>query len=118
MAEIKRFVLDGLDSNCYVITTDKGCYIVDIGGIKLDGVIEYIKNTGKDLKAILLTHGHIDHIEGVNIIYEKFGNISVYIGAEDEKFLKDNSLNLAVFFPEKNFKLNSGITVKSVKDGD
>jgi hydroxyacylglutathione hydrolase len=118
MADIKRFILDGLDSNSYVITTEEGCYIVDIGGVVLNNIVDYIKSTGKELKAIILTHGHIDHIEGINIICEEFGDIPVYIGREDEKFLTDKSLNLAVFFPGKFFSLNESINVKTVTDGD
>ena len=118
MAEIRRFILDGLDSNSYVITTENSCYIVDIGGIRVESLIEYIKRTGKELKGLFLTHGHIDHIEGINIVMKEFGNIPVYIGVEDEKSLFDNELNLAVYFPEKKFKLNSSESVKIVKEGD
>ena len=118
MTDIKRFILDGLDSNSYVITTENSCYIVDKGGEKLEKLIEYVKGKEKELKGLFLTHGHIDHIEGINIILKEFGNIPVYIGAEDEMFLSDNGLNLADYFPEKNFKLNNNESVKSVREGD
>ena len=46
-------------------------------------------------EAILLTHGHWDHIAGVAEIQKKTG-AKLYIDAEDELFLTDSALNLSV----------------------
>ena len=93
MAEVKRFIMNGLESNCYVVSNGNSCYIVDIGGTDIESVKNYIEDSGKELRGLFLTHGHIDHIEGLNLICEAFKGVNVYIGKEDEKFLTDNNLN-------------------------
>lgn len=42
----------------------KECLAVDLGGCP-DSLIDHIKEKGYLPKAILLTHGHFDHIMGV-----------------------------------------------------
>lgn len=118
MAEVKRFIMNGLDSNCYVVSDESSCYIIDIGGTDIESVKNYIEDSGKELRGVFLTHGHIDHIEGLNLICDVFKGVTVYIGKEDEKFLTDNNLNLAVYFPGKNFNFKFNSNVKSVKEGD
>lgn len=61
--KIKRFVSGSLESNGYIISTkSKGnCFIID-PGYEPDKFIKYVKDEGFNLKGIILTHHHHDHV--------------------------------------------------------
>ena len=83
--KIERFEVGPLLTNCYLAVCEKTgeSVLVDPGGTskKLE---ESIKNT--QLKAILLTHGHFDHIGGLNEILE-FSEAPVLIHKLDAPML-------------------------------
>lgn len=54
--------------------------IIDPAG-KADKLIELISEY--DLKAIILTHGHFDHIKAVDQLYKHY-HVDVYLNKEDE----------------------------------
>ena len=58
--------------------------------LRISNVIE---ENGCTLKAILLTHGHFDHIMALNDL--KRYNVPVYAHEEEEDVLKQSSLNLS-----------------------
>lgn len=90
---IKTFINPEMQSNTYVITKDDETYIVDPGGISMKDAIEYIQNNNLNLVAILLTHGHVDHIIGVPDIL-KYKNVPIYIGEKDYSFLFEMNYSL------------------------
>ena len=49
---------------------------MDPGGYD-DKLADKIKNENIDIEYIILTHGHADHIGGVNEYVRRFGNIKV-----------------------------------------
>lgn len=57
--QIKRLIVGGLQTNCYILVIDNECLIIDPGDN-----YELIKNniTDKPVLAILITHNHFDHI--------------------------------------------------------
>jgi len=85
----KRFPLGGLWTNGYLFYESgegRDAFFVDPGGDAQE-VIDYVKNNGLKLKAVLLTHGHLDHLSGI----EKFVPIvgqEIYIAQEDSRLLK------------------------------
>ena len=81
------FVLIDHNNDCIVI--DPGCYY--------QGIVNYIKKNNLNLKAILLTHGHFDHMRGVNILENEF-QVPLYIGSLDLDNLKDTELNVSKYF--------------------
>ena len=75
-------------------------------------MIDMIGDT--NLKYILLTHGHFDHIIGVKSVKEKYG-AQVVISKEDEPMLNSAKLSLAVFCNAPQNNVDADIIVK---DGD
>ena len=90
---IKTFVLGLLSNNTYLVINeqDKSCFLVDPSTPSKD-LAEYIENNGLQLEGILLTHGHFDHIGGVQFFKEKFGG-KVYMHDKDVEFI-DNPLKM------------------------
>ena len=58
--------------NCYLIHEEnsKSCVAIDPGG-NADKVMKFLAEKGLTLEAILLTHGHFDHVGAVKDLYEK-----------------------------------------------
>ncbi|GIM28644.1 MBL fold hydrolase [Clostridium polyendosporum] len=75
-------------ANCYVLMDEdsKEAVILDPGGDS-DIIIKNIETLGGKPKYILLTHGHVDHVDGVMDIKDKY-NIPYYINKEDETFIE------------------------------
>ena len=81
--------LDDLYANSYVVSDSyNNCVIID-PSVDNDGVLNYINKHGLTVKAILLTHGHFDHIRGV----DRFSDVPLYIHNLDEAMLYDPYLN-------------------------
>lgn len=81
--EIKVFVEGPVDANNYLIIDEKSkeAVLIDCSSGRQE-FINSIKNSGVNLKYILLTHGHFDHILGVDKFKEVFGT-DAYIAKED-----------------------------------
>jgi glyoxylase-like metal-dependent hydrolase (beta-lactamase superfamily II) len=77
-------------TNCYVVATGPGepCLIIDPGQDSIDGVHEIIREHRLAPAAVLLTHGHIDHVWSVAPVSTQFG-IPALIHAEDRHRLVD-----------------------------
>ena len=69
--------------NCYLIREEqsKTCVVVDPGG-QPNKVLKYLEDKGLTLEAILLTHGHFDHVGAVKELAETTG-CKVYLHADD-----------------------------------
>lgn len=102
-----------MDNNCSLIIDEKTnqSVLVDCNEFS-QKMIDMIGDT--DLKYILLTHGHFDHIIGVKSVKEKYG-AQVVISKEDEPMLNSSKLSLAVFCNAPQNNVDADIIVK---DGD
>jgi glyoxylase-like metal-dependent hydrolase (beta-lactamase superfamily II) len=87
--KIETFVLGPHETNCYLISSGSDAVVID-AGMEPQRLIERVKNDKLNLRAIYLTHFHLDHIGGVQELVEQF-SASVYASTED-MFLKDISL--------------------------
>jgi glyoxylase-like metal-dependent hydrolase (beta-lactamase superfamily II) len=87
---IAGFPAGSWGTNCYVLATGPGapCLIVDPGQDSIDGVQEIIREHRLAPAAVLLTHGHIDHVWSVAPISTEFG-IPALIHADDRYRLVD-----------------------------
>lgn len=77
-------------TNCYVLATAPGepCLIVDPGQDSIDGVHDIVREHGLLPAAVLLTHGHIDHVWSVAPLTDEF-SIPALIHADDRYRLED-----------------------------
>ena len=83
--ELKTFPIGSLQTNCYMVWEDGSdtCILID-PGYEPELLLEQVRLQRKTLEAILLTHGHFDHVGGVKQIAAETG-CKVYICAEELK---------------------------------
>ena len=109
---VVRFTVGPLQTNCYLVTCDKTqqSVIIDPGGIS-DELTDAVN--GSSITAILLTHGHFDHIEGVGVIAGMTG-APIKIHHSDSSMLTDPIMNGSFMFgteikaPEASESLSDG----------
>jgi glyoxylase-like metal-dependent hydrolase (beta-lactamase superfamily II) len=86
-------------SHSYVISDiTKSAFIIDPGECS-DLILTHIVDAGLDAKAILLTHGHFDHIGTVAVLKEKL-QIPLIMHRSDSKMLKHSNLYRHSFIGE------------------
>ena len=93
MGEIKvgRMVLGMVETNCYFVydADTKDSVVIDPAK---NGLYEKLSANGMNVRAILLTHGHFDHIMGVHEL-TKLSGAKVYALAEECALCGDADLN-------------------------
>lgn len=96
--KIEKFVLGSLGTNCYLIENEEAKELVIVDPATCpDYVVSHVKTHGYTPKAILLTHGHFDHVMGIEGWVREF-HIPVYLHEEEKKILEDPALNLSGMF--------------------
>ena len=80
--ELHRLPLPPLGANCYLIKNGDQGLIVDPGGSS-ETVITACTELGFTPAAILLTHGHFDHVGAVGELVEHWPELPVYCHVGD-----------------------------------
>ncbi len=92
--EIKCLPLGDYQANCYIVTDDTSMTAAVIDpGVPSDELNDLL--LGYDLKYILLTHGHFDHIYGCESLKKLYPECKICIHCADEPCLNNSELNLA-----------------------
>lgn len=114
---IKTVPLGAMSANCYVICDEetKIGAVIDPGEFSSRLLQEIVASGMKELKYILCTHGHFDHVEGAGRLKEKYPDAEILIGADDAPALNDGYLSLATWFGAPFYPC---VADKSLKDGD
>ena len=81
--------------------------LVDPGYNKDNCLIDHLTKLNKDIKAILITHGHTDHIFALQDVLKLYPNAKVYISEEEVEFLTNPKLNLSYESDDEYFKETS-----------
>lgn len=91
--KVGKFVLGPVATNCYIGINEetKECFIVDPATCPPE-FVSYIKNAGLTVKAVLLTHGHFDHIMGLDALLKEF-SVPVYAHEAERDVLESEQLN-------------------------
>ena len=76
---IQKLTLGLYQTNIYILSNDTEAVVID-PGYEPDIILDALE--GKELKAILLTHGHFDHVGAVKELVAETG-CKVYIHAAD-----------------------------------
>lgn len=86
--------------NTYIYGEKEGeAVLVDPGNPDGRPIVSFLKKHNMTLRAVLLTHGHFDHMAGLPSLLEEFP-APVYLGAEDLRCLGDGKYSCARFFGE------------------
>lgn len=80
---LKTFIEGPIDANNYLIIDEKtnDAVLIDCSSARPE-FINAVKDSGVNLKYILLTHGHFDHLLGVDKFKEVFG-VETYVSEDD-----------------------------------
>lgn len=86
---VRSIVADAFGTNCYIVAPAAGeeCLIVDPGVGVVDRVQEVLREHRLRPAAVLLTHGHLDHVYSVTPVCA--GTTGAYIHADDRYRLRD-----------------------------
>lgn len=112
---VNRFIVGPLSVSCYVVAdpaTKEAC-VIDPGA-DASKIMNFIRKNGLDLKFVINTHGHGDHIAA-----NKDLGVPVYIHAADKDCLTDPKKNLSagifmfdIISPEASRILEDGDTIE------
>lgn len=90
MIRVAVFLLGPLKTNTYVLFDEhtRDAIIVDPGDVSVD-LVNFVVNYGLKVRGVLATHGHFDHVLGVDYYRARFGS-EFYINALDIEILREN----------------------------
>lgn len=108
---IKRLVVGPLQENCYIIGNGKSCVIIDPGD-EADHIINEVENEHLEVKGILVTHGHFDHIGAVNEL-KSYYHAEVYATKDTSDMMLNWDENLSVMIGGEKYIVDD---VKIIKD--
>ena len=113
----RRFPLGPLWTNGYLFwDEDNEAFFVDPGGDAAE-VLDFLTGQGLNLRKVLLTHGHLDHIAGVKDLQPLVGS-EVYVARNDARFLRQPPAELQAALgikcaPIENFQeLSEGMVLR------
>ena len=93
--KIEKFVTGIISTNCYLVINEETKQTVVIDPAACPSyLMGHMKSEGLQVEAILLTHGHFDHIMGIDDLRREFP-VPVYVHEGDRETLLDPALNLS-----------------------
>lgn len=108
-----RQVVNSVFNSCtYILSRGENTWLVDCGDI--DGVLPMIDG---NLRGVLLTHSHFDHIYGLNHLLTLFPGIPIVTNESGREGLLSDKLNFSKYH-EDPFVLDTPENIKVVRDGD
>ena len=110
---ITTFTAGPIDANNYLLTDGDEAILIDCSEVKPE-ILDSISN--KNLRYILLTHGHFDHVLGINEMRAKTGE-KVLIDKEDIQRMNESADIMRTFgvqnveTPKADGFINNGDTI-------
>jgi len=98
MLKVLKLPVDPLASNCYLAwdTENNEAVVIDPGG-EAERIIKEIDRLKLNLRYILNTHGHVDHIAANGRLKDRYG-VPLLIHEADAPMLADPDLNMSAFY--------------------
>jgi hydroxyacylglutathione hydrolase len=96
--KVDTIVLGDFQTNSYVARTTEetaDCVIVDTG-LSPEPFMDFLVDKDLYPSAVIFTHGHADHVAGLNLLRQKWPDIKVAIHADDAEMLTDPMKNLSI----------------------
>lgn len=114
MINITKYASKNMDVNTYILAKENKALVID-PGFNGQAIITHLKNYNLQLIAVVLTHGHYDHIKDLKMIADE--KTPVYIHEDEKDFLYDPNLNLSVMFRD-DFILSKNIEVVTIVENE
>lgn len=113
MIKVHQIINSIFESNTFILTYENICCIIDIGDT--DKISDFISDK-YELKGVLLTHSHFDHIYGINDFHKKFPDCIIYTSEYGKIALKDAKKNLSFYHEQAIEYLEDNVQI--LKEGD
>lgn len=84
-----EIIVSKFTSNCYIVQVNDNTYVID-PSVSVDSIKKYLN--GRELKGILITHGHMDHIFNLEEV-ESYFDCFIYISKYGKDMIFDNNHN-------------------------
>ena len=81
--KILRFVTGAFRENCYAAIAPDGSAAVVDPGADAPSVLAALRDAGATLRAVLLTHGHLDHLSALPAVLAAAPGVPVRLAAAD-----------------------------------
>ena len=94
---IDTLILGPLDTNCYVVSADSECWVVD-PGMDAAPLIRLLNDREASVSRIIVTHGHGDHIGAVGDVKTAHPDATITCPSGDAAMLTDPQANLSAPF--------------------
>ena len=91
------FVVPPFYENTYtLVLKDNRCVVVDPGG---DGrlLLEVLRGNRCTPLAVLLTHGHIDHVSGLEALLREYPDVGVWLNPDDQPLIESLDTQARMF---------------------
>jgi glyoxylase-like metal-dependent hydrolase (beta-lactamase superfamily II) len=84
---IEAYKLGPLGTNGYRVITDRGDFLIDCPYASTE-YLDILRQHGSEIRFILLTHAHFDHIAGAHAVQALFPQVPVYLHPDEFVELK------------------------------
>ena len=94
---IETFTLGPIQTNCYLVSDDAGNAVLIDAAAQAPRFLDAVRERGLTLRALLLTHGHFDHVGAAREIHHAAG-CPVYLHPDDRSL--PPALSAGLFWTE------------------
>ena len=114
MMKIVKLIVGPMASNCYIAWDEdtKDAVIID-PGFEDDRIMETVEKHGLKVGKILLTHGHFDHIMGIDGFCKVY-DVPVYVGEKEAGLITDAHWNQSDIYT-KGYTFSEAVYVQDGK---